>query len=73
VLAGAWRSGEPNDGPGNNGERNEEQFARLNKDLPLTNPGGLIDEKGSNNYGALCECDAVAVPKAVTDAINAAH
>lgn len=54
LPANQWSSGQPNDD--GSGENNAENIATLNVDDKLN------DATGDVSYGALCECDGVAVP-----------
>ena len=64
-LASGWNTGEPNDG-GNGEADHREQFVKLQAGRSY-----FTDAAGSDNNGALCECDGKPIAQSAADAITA--
>jgi hypothetical protein len=68
--SGIWESApgneQPNDGVDNDELNHEEQLAWIDVD----DSTGVVDAPGPTTYGAICECDGVAVDATATQYIN---
>ncbi len=63
-LINGWGVGEPND-KGNDENNHEEQFVKMQQDKAY-----FIDTAGTDNIGALCECDGKSIAPTVASVID---